>query len=148
MFPSSIQADFALVSGDGKERMIQLTNEIKKLRQIRQGLQKTAELSESYEVSRSSGAGKKDNERGSGGGRYGGRSEGSGRESGCVKDKKVELAMVTFSSPRRHGACRICVTLDDQGDTKDLYENHSSNYPTGRPRFASMKIQERLDSNM
>ena len=36
-------------SGDGKKRLLKLAEEIQKLREVRQELQKTSELAESYE---------------------------------------------------------------------------------------------------
>ena len=54
-------------------------------------------------------------------------------------------AMATYNPPRRDEACRICVTLDGFGDTRDLYDQHTSNFATGCPRFAAMKTTERLE---
>ena len=34
LFPSTVQADFTLVSGDGKERLFALSDHIRKLREV------------------------------------------------------------------------------------------------------------------
>ena len=50
-----------------------------------------------------------------------------------------------FKPPRRHEECRVCNHLSKNGDTRCLYDNHSSNFPTGCPRFITMSIEERQD---
>ena len=53
-------------------------------------------------------------------------------------------SLAVFKPPRRHEDCRICNQLNKNGDTRMLYDNHSSNFPTGCPRFIVMSIEERV----
>ena len=45
--------------------------------------------------------------------------------------------------PYRHEKCRICKRLELEGDTTDLYEDHTAPGPIGCPRFARMETSER-----
>ena len=67
------------------------------------------------------------------------------------KIKKVSLntkhghpSFAMFKPPKRHEDCRVCNQLSKNGDTRMLYDNHNSNYPSGCPRFISMSISERV----
>ena len=65
-------------------------------------------------------------------------------DRGGGRSRVANVAMLVFKSPQRDDKCRICVTLDGLGDTRDLYDSHTSNYPTGCPRFQQMTTEERL----
>ena len=49
-----------------------------------------------------------------------------------------------FRPPKKLPGCRVCKQLELQGDNKDLYDDHHGNFPTGCPRWAGMKNEERL----
>ena len=50
-----------------------------------------------------------------------------------------------FKDVRRNSDCRICGQLEADGVTDNLYEDHISTYPTGCPKFISMKMVKRKD---
>ena len=54
--------------------------------------------------------------------------------------KQVQPSLVAFKHSRRYENCRICNHLSKMGDTRMLYDNHNSNYPSGCPRFIAMCI--------
>ena len=49
-----------------------------------------------------------------------------------------------FKNPRRYDDCRICGSLETQGDS-DLYVNHISESIIGCPKFQAMTAEERRD---
>ena len=51
---------------------------------------------------------------------------------------------VSYFPPQRDEKCRVCVQLDAEGDTVDIYEDHYHSVPAGCPRFAAMKMQEKI----
>ena len=55
----------------------------------------------------------------------------------------VPNATATFNPPRRYEKCRICVTLDAEGNTFGLYEDHTADVASGCPRFAAMTTKDR-----
>ena len=60
------------------------------------------------------------------------------------KKKGFEMPNLTmYNPPRRDEKCRICNTLETQGDTAQLYERHVNSYPTGCPRYISMSVYQR-----
>ena len=70
----------------------------------------------------------------------------SGKNSkGNPSSKAVQPSLAMFKPPRRHEECRVCNQLSKNGDTRLLYDNHSSNFPTGCPRYIGMSIEERRD---
>ena len=68
----------------------------------------------------------------------------SGNSKASQNAKHAQQSLAMFKPPRRHEDCRICNQLSKNGDTRMLYDNHSSSFPTGCPRFISMSIQERV----
>ena len=48
-----------------------------------------------------------------------------------------------YDPPKRDVNCRICKTLENTGDTIQLYDNHVNSYPTGCPRYIGFSITER-----
>ena len=53
------------------------------------------------------------------------------------------MSLQVYKPPRKDNNCRICVTLEAEGDTQDLYEDHLHNYATGCPRYIKMTVDER-----
>ena len=65
--------------------------------------------------------------------------------SGNVKgvghsSKNGQPSFAMFKHPRRYEDCRICNYLREIGDTRMLYDNHNSHFPSGCPRFIGMSI--------
>ena len=59
--------------------------------------------------------------------------------------------LVTYKEAKREESCRICSHLDNSDSerpdmTKELFEAHWSNYPTGCPQFCAMRMKERMSS--
>jgi hypothetical protein len=54
------------------------------------------------------------------------------------------LSLIAYKPPRRDESCRVCNSLDGNGDTHQLYENHVHSFPTGCPRYVSMTVSQRL----
>ena len=50
-----------------------------------------------------------------------------------------------FKTAQDYPECRICKQLESDGDNDKLFENHMATYPTGCPRFISMKMVKRKD---
>ena len=71
-------------------------------------------------------------------------SSGPGNNKGNQSSKAMHPTLAMFKPPRRHEDCRICNKLSKTGDTKMLYDNHSSSFPSGCPRFIGMSIAERV----
>ena len=63
----------------------------------------------------------------------------------CREDWKVHVA---YKPPRRDEDCRICKTLEANGDTADLYDGHLHSYPTGCPRYIAMQVKDRVEVAM
>ena len=63
-----------------------------------------------------------------------------------ANQKFVPLKGVSFfSKPKRDENCRICKMYDSKGDTRNLYDDHHSNYATGCPRYIELKVEERFE---
>ena len=58
--------------------------------------------------------------------------------------RHVQPSFAMFNPPRRHENCRICIHLRKNGETRLLFDNHNSNFPSGCPRFICMSIAERV----
>ena len=55
-----------------------------------------------------------------------------------------ELPMfVAFKPPRRQEECRVCQQLENDGDTRNLYDDYIHSYPSGCPRYIQMTLKER-----
>ena len=50
-----------------------------------------------------------------------------------------------FKDPQDYPECRICKQLENDGNIDKLFEKHLSTYPTGCPKFISMKMVKRKD---
>ena len=55
------------------------------------------------------------------------------------------MAMPAYKPPRRDEKCRICTTLESQGDTDNLYDDHLHDHPSGCPRYIKMTIEQRFE---
>ena len=53
--------------------------------------------------------------------------------------------VMAFKPPVKQTDCRICRALEEKGDTRQLYDDHHSNHPTGCPRFIAMSVEERRE---
>ena len=76
--------------------------------------------------------------RGGGSGQWGG---GRNQQS---NPPKID-ATVVYNPPQRDDNCRVCVTLESQGDTANLYDEHTHNVASGCPRFSALGTKDRLD---
>ena len=52
---------------------------------------------------------------------------------------RVVQGLVAYKPPRRDENCRICNTLETEGDTENLYDDHIHNFPT---KFRSFSVLE------
>ena len=147
LFPSSIANKLIKCDGDADEHFENVLGKISKLRAETQKLQLAREakkpISEPKKEEQPQGGG--------GGGRrqgyfgYGGRGRRQGNNCGnqVNLDMKDPPNLVTHSPPIRDENCRICNTLEATGDTKQLYDGHVSNYPTGCPRYIGLSVNRR-----
>ena len=60
-------------------------------------------------------------------------------------DKHSAQPGTFFRAAQDYPECRICKQLESDGTSEKLYEKHLSTYPTGCPRFISMKMVKRKD---
>ena len=81
---------------------------------------------------------------GGGGGHGSGGSQMHGHVTGGGGRNPV-LGLIAYKPPRRDENCRICNTLDTEGDTENLYDDHIHNFPTGCPRYISMNMKQRIE---
>merc|ERR1711867_73863 len=51
-------------------------------------------------------------------------------------------SLVAYIPPRNDPDCRICQTLESNGDTDSFYKNHYSNFATGCPRYIVMSMED------
>ena len=147
LFPSSIANKLIKCDGDADEHFENVLGKISKLRAETQKLQLAREakkpISEPKKEEQPQGGG--------GGGRrqgyfgYGGRGRRQGNNCGnqVNLDMKDPPNLVTHSPPIRDENCRICNTLEATGDTKQLYDGHVSNYPTGCPWYIGLSVNRR-----
>ena len=68
------------------------------------------------------------------------QSQASHGSSSSPNSKSHSLSLQVYKPPRKDNNCRICVTLESEGDTLDLYEDHLHNYATGCPRYIKMTV--------
>ena len=72
------------------------------------------------------------------------RDHGSGRKHGKGDSEKVP-GLVNFATAKKYEECRVCGMLEADGKTGGLYDNHSSNFVTGCPKFQAMSVEDRRD---
>merc|ERR1719233_1935856 len=51
--------------------------------------------------------------------------------------------LIPYKPPRRDEACRVCKTLEANGDTQ-LYDGHDHRFPTGCPRYVALSAYKGL----
>ena len=61
---------------------------------------------------------------------------------GDKKQKKTHFSAL-FGTVHRNEKCRICKILEEDGDCRELYEDHYTSFPAGCPRFAQMTTGQR-----
>ena len=109
---------------------------------------------EAGEVNKNGGAGTGTTDTGLGGAGTGaGLGAGASRQKGNVRsgDGRGDSRNVTanytaaliYNPPQRDENCRICLTLEADGDTTDLYDDHTQNFATGCPRLAAMSQKDK-----
>ena len=120
-FPETIHSKFSKFRGTTKEQMEMIFSEVTDMRRDKQSLFQDVDNSTSAE----------DNSRKSAGGAH-----------CCGGGQQSSHASRPFT-PFRFEACRICCQLEKDGDTDDIYEDHTNKYPFGCPRFAQMTTRSR-----
>ena len=144
LFPTSLANKLIKCDGEADEHFENVLGKISRLRADTQKLQLAREVKQPStdnkkdDPSSGTGGGRRQGYLGYGGGR-GGKQGGKGH-SICTIDPP---SLVTHNPPVRDENCRICNTLNAQGDTSQLYDNHFSNYPTGCPRYIGMSVNKR-----
>ena len=112
-----------LDKSDSKVELEEMLEFIIELRNERQNLLAKQEISRA-----SNGSGNRGIRGGDG---YGG---GSNRQRNIY----VPEAAIAYRPPRRDEKCRICLTLEAEGITEDLYDDHTHNVASGCPKLAAM----------
>ena len=131
LFPTDIQDDLALCSdADSKVELNLILDHIKSLRSTKQKVLKSKACS-SFTLTSSNDGRKNRHDRGSG--------------RGHKEGEFIPTSAVSYNPARRDEKCRICVTLDAQGDTRDLYDEHWHSVASGCPRFASMSRSKKIE---
>ena len=124
---------------DAKKKLCLVIEFLKKLRLKNQGLEKVAEHSETRKPAE--GSRKVVDEESEG-------SSGRGGKFGYGKGGKTlkwsPVGAVVYNPPERDEKCRICTQLEAEGDTKNIYDDHTQSVPVGCPRFAAMPQKEKL----
>ena len=141
LFPQITGMQILDCKGTGEIRMKNVVEKVEELRGAAQrwGLASGGDAAAGAQTSKPAGDGGNNGRNGGGGGFNNRR---SGNVSGNVK------AHVSYNPPVNLPDCRICRALEDRGDTRQLYDEHHSNYPTGCPRFIAMSTEERRKISM
>ena len=142
LFPTSLANKLIKCEGTADKHFEKVLNKISQFRADAQKLQIAREARKPSENSHK-------DDQGQGGGRerkfgnfgYGGTS--GGRSQKQYDANLVPLNLITHNPPIRDEKCRICNTLEAHGDTRQLYDGHVSNYPTGCPRYVGMAVNRR-----
>ena len=123
MFPTRIKSQLMKCPGQGKSRLEAILVSIKELRMEAQEFQTVKEIgTDSVSSSYASCQG----------------------SNGSRNSNLSNLSLQVYKPPRKDNNCRICLTLEAEGDTQDLYEDHLHNYATGCTRYIMMSVAERL----
>ena len=133
--------------GTADEHFENVLNKITKWRESSQKVLLAKEADDSHD-DQSGGRGRdkdRDGSDGQGGGYRGGKSNYFSKGEKKMRRELDEPPpnLVSYKPAIRDEQCRICKTLEVNGDTKQLYDNHVSNYPTGCPRFVGMSVNRR-----
>ena len=140
LFPHNLQVRLTECSGWGEAQLEGILDMIIKFRSKSQDLQKVNEDPSTGAAGGSGGgAGGK-----GGGGSGNGAGNGKGKMSGATVSTVEMQSLSVYKPPRRDEKCRICTTLEAEGDTENLYDNHLSNFPTGCPRYIGMQVEKRF----
>ena len=134
IFPQRISQKFHKCPGEKEDKLKNILSKIETLREEAQAFQLY------MDASPHSGAG--------GGGQSSGGSQTHGHVSGggTGGGKQAPVhGLLAYKPPRRDENCRICNTLDTEGDTDSLYDDHLHNFPTGCPRYISMTMKRRVE---
>ena len=122
MFPLKLRSQLMKCPGQGESRMEAILACVKEFRKEAQEFQIVKEIG--FDVVFSSYV--------------------SSQDSGNSQKSKLSgMSLQVFKPPRKDKNCRICITLEAEGNTHDLYENHLHNYATGCPRYIQMSIGDR-----
>ena len=137
LFPQITGMQILDCKGTGENRMKNVVEKVEELRGAAQrwGLASGGDAAAGAQTSKPAGDGGNNGRNGGGGGF-------NNRRSGNVK------AHVSYNPPVNLPDCRVCRALEDRGDTRQLYDEHHSNYPTGCPRFIAMSTEERRKISM
>ena len=149
-FPTSIMNKIIGCEGTADVHFENVLYKITKWRESAQKVLLAKEADDSHDDQGGGGRGRGDRERDrdrEGQGSQGFRGKGSyltrsEKKKGKVIDEPLPN-LISYKPPIRDEQCRICKTLEVNGDTKDLYDNHFSNFPTGCPRFVAMTVNRR-----
>ena len=122
MFPLKMRSQLMKCSGQGERRLEAILASIKEFRKEAQEFQIVKETGSDLLPSSYDGS--------------------QGFDSG-QNSKLSNMSLQVYKPPKKDNNCRICLTLEVEGDTKDLYEDHLHNYATGCPRYIMMSVGER-----
>ena len=142
-FPLYMALELAKIKGFGKDKFEKVLEQIAEMRSSYQEIQSGRDTKKAVEpVNDSKGGG------GAGGGRnrqgQGGYVSQRGNQRRRSSDNHdVPETMLFHKTPIRDENCRVCNTLSANGDTRQLYDNHTSNFPTGCPRYMGMTVTKR-----
>ena len=134
MFPQRLTLKLDECQGQRKERMENILAKIEQFREKAQRLQLCLEASSTNSTGGSGGTG--------GGGTQQYSSVSGGATGGGYRTIQ---GLIAYKPPRRDENCRICNTLETEGDTENLYDDHFHNFPTGCPRYILMNMKQRFD---
>ena len=130
LFPDDIQMDFAEFDDrDSKNKLSSVFDYIGTMRKKNQVLLKSA-------------PGNTGGQGGAGGYRHG---NGYGQGGGGRKFfDPVPTTAVKYDPAQRDVKCRICVTLEGEGETDGIYDDHYHSVASGCPKFAAMPRDSKL----
>ena len=131
MIPSRIKSLMMKCSGTGESRLETILRKISDLRR---------EVQE-FQIVHETGT---ENHGGAAVNCASGDVQSSGGSERSPAKKSGLISMQVYNPPRKDNSCRICLTLETEGDTQDLYEVHIHNYATGCPRYIKMSVAERF----
>ena len=137
LFPSAIANKLIKCEGEADEHFKNVLDKISQLRA------ETQKLQIARESKKPSNELKKEDSK-----KQGYFGQGKFTKGVKLKDHNMQdpSSLVTYNPPIRDEKCRICNTLEAHGDTKQLYDSHVSNYPTGCPRYVSMSVNRRYQT--
>ena len=120
LLPFSIQEKISRIKVKGRDKMAKIVDVLANLREDRQSMSKLC-------VEEDSGSLKS-------------RERNNSHISGFLP-----RAAITYKQPQRDEECRICIVLNTEGDTDQIFEEHTHNVAIGCPRFAVMPVKEKLE---